>query len=214
MSLFGLIGQGLGLVSSIFAGNAAKKGADKAAQLQYDAAMRGIDESRRQYDTTRTDFMPWLDAGRGALGQQGNLLGLNGGGVQADAIEALRNSPWYQSMFRNGQETLLANASASGGLRGGNLQGASMDFGADLLASAIDRQLAQLGGLSGQGMQATGNVANFGQANTQNIIQGLNAGASAQAGAALTRGGINAGIWNNIGSFLQDRAMPAFGKLF
>lgn len=210
----GLIAGGLGLLGGIFGGNSASKASNRAAQLQFDAAMRGVDEQRRQYDLSRGDYMPYLEAGVGALGQQGNLIGLNGSGVQAQAIEALRNSPLYQSLFRNGQETMLQNASATGGLRGGNLQGASMDFGADLLAQTIERQLAQLGGISGRGQQATGDISQLGQASTGNIIGLINSGAGAQARNALTQGGIQAGIWNNLGNFFQQQLAPAVGKLF
>lgn len=204
MSLFGILGGIGSLVGGILGGNSSSKAAAKAGDLQYRATQDAIAEQRRQFDVTRNDYAPYLEVGVNALGQQGNLVGLNGAGVQQTAIDALRNSPLYQSLFRNGQEMLLQNASATGGLRGGNMQAASMDFGADTLAQVIERQLAQLGGISGRGQQAVGEVGQLGQAATGNIMNQINQGAAARAGAALTQGGIQSQMWNNVGSFLGN----------
>ena len=212
--MFGLIGSALGLVGSIIGGNSASKASKQASDLQYRATQDAIREQQRQYDLTRSDYAPYLEAGTGALEQQGNLVGLNGAGVQQSAIDALRQSPMYQSLFRNGQETLLQNGSATGGLRGGNMQGASMDFGADLLAQTIERQLGQYGAISGRGQQATGDISQMGQASTTNIMNMINQGAAAQAGGILTRGGIQNGIWNNVGNFMQSHLAPQIGKFF
>jgi hypothetical protein len=204
MALFGLLGGVLGLAGNIIGGNAASKAAKRAGDLQYQAAQQGIAEQRRQYDLSRADYAPYLATGTQALGQQGDLIGLNGGGVQASAIEALRGSPFYQSLFNNGQEALLQNASATGGMRGGNMQRGLADFGADTLAQTIQMQLAQLGGLSGRGQEAVGNISQLGQMGTQNIMNMINGGAAAQARAGLARGGIQQGIWNNVGNLLSD----------
>ena len=208
------------MIGSIFGGNSQKKAVKKAGQLQYDAAMQGIAESRRQYDQTRSDYQPFRDLGYGALDGFGDLIGINGDANQMEQIEMLKASPLYQSLFDNGQEAMLASASATGGLRGGNFQEASMDFGRDTLNTVIRDQLANYGGAIGIGSGATDAVASFGARAVQDQNQQRNAGAGALAQSALVRGGINAQNWNNVGGFLDS--IPSmfagggfnWGKLF
>lgn len=132
------------------------------------------------------------------------LLGLGGGDQQMQAIEALKASPMYQSLYRNGEEALLQNAAATGGIRGGNTQRGLADFGADTLASTIQQQLAGLGGVAGMGMGATNGVSGFGAQASGNVVNLLGQQGAARAGNHLLRGGINAANWNNAGSFLDD----------
>lgn len=105
--------------------------------------------------------------------------------AQQSAITGLQNSPLYQSLFRNGQNTILANGAATGGLRGGNMQNSLANFGSDTLAKVIQQQLANLGGISTQGQQAAVQSGTFGS-NAANNIAGLyqDEGA-AQAGGIL-----------------------------
>lgn len=218
IGLFSFVG---GLIGGGKAKGASRKA--EAAQLQY--LSQALGEQRRQFDLTREDYAPYLGAGTAALGQQGDLVGLNGSGVQASAIEALRSSPLFQSLFNTGQEAILQNASATGGIRGGNTQRGLADFGADTLAQVIERQLAQLGGISGRGQQAVGDVSSFGANKAAQVASLLGQQGQVRAGGLLTRGGINAGIWNNAGSFLDEvmskiaagmggGATPGFGRGF
>lgn len=208
-----------GIGGSVIAGNAAKSAGNKAAAAQQQAAQMQIDEQRRQYDQTRTDLAPWMTQGTNAANAQGDLLGLNGASAQQAAISAQQGSPLYQSLFNNGQNTLLANASATGGLRGGNTQGALANFGRDTLAQVIEAQLTRLGGVSEQGQNAAAQVGSFGANAANNIGNALGESGAAQAGAALANGaatgsmvkditGAITGIANN-----QDVVKWA-GKLF
>jgi hypothetical protein len=104
---------------------------------------------------------------------------------------------------------VLQNASATGGLRGGNTERSLADFGADTLAATIQQQLASLGGLAGMGMGATNAVANFGQHATDNISTALTDKGKNLASKDLAVGGINSQMWNNAGGFL-DNAVSAF----
>lgn len=51
--------------------------ADSAAGKQAAAADRGVAETRRQFDLTRQDRLPWLTQGRGALYKLSDLLGID-----------------------------------------------------------------------------------------------------------------------------------------
>ena len=204
MGLFKLIGGFIG-------GNAQKKGAKKASQLQYDAAIKGIDETARQFDATRADFAPYQALGAGAAPHLGDLTGINGADQQQVEIDALRASPLYQSLYRNGEEALLQNASATGGLRGGNTERGLADFGSDTLSQVIQQKLAEYAGLVGIGQNASGAVGNFGAqaVGQQNDLRNQGAGAKAQY--QLIKGGINARNFQNAGSFVDDIASAIAG---
>lgn len=150
--------------------------------------------------------MPYLNAGTGALSGMSRLLGLSGGPEQQAALAALEDSPGYLSAIRNGEEAVLQNAAATGGIRGGNTQRGLADFRSDTFADTLQRQLANLGGLAGMGMGATGSVAQLGQ-NKANAVTGLyDAQGDANAYKYLTRGGVNASMWNSAGGFLDKVA--------
>lgn len=197
MGLFSLLG-------SIIGGNKAKHGIDQATAAQTAGLQAGIDEQRRQFDLTRSDFQPYLTAGLQGLTGLGNFIGTNGVNAQQSAIDQLKQSPFYQSLYNNGQEALLQNGAATGGLRGGNMQGALADFGRDTLASSIDRQTGLLGGLAGMGQGATDSVAGFGAQTANNVTNLLGNIGSARASGYLAKAGIRNQTWNNIGGYLDS----------
>lgn len=198
-------------IAGIFGGNKQAKAADKAAQLQYDATMAGIGESKRQFDITRQDYAPYQSLGTSAIMPLRDLVGVNGADAQQTIIDQLKGGPLYSSLIDSGEEALLANASATGGLRGGNTQDALARFRGDTLNSVIANQLAQYSGLVGIGSGATDAVSNFGAnaVNAQNVLR--NQGAGAQAQAKLIRGGIAARNWSNFGSSLDDALAAILG---
>lgn len=197
MGLFSFIG---GLIG----GGSAKKASRRAEAAQLEYLTQALGEQRRQFDLTRSDFAPYLETGTEALGGQADLLGLNGAEAQARAIGLLQEQPLYQSLYRTGEEAVLQNAAATGGLRGGNTQRSLADFGADTLARTIQEQLAQLGGLSGRGQQAVSDVSAAGSNITDAIASILGQQGQVRAGGILTRGGISSGMWNNAGAFLDN----------
>lgn len=195
---------------SVIAAGSAKSAANKAAAAQQAANEQAIAAQQAQYQQTRSDLMPWQTAGKSALSGQSDLLGLNGTAAQQAAITNLQGSPLYQSLFGNGQNTILANAAATGGLRGGNTQRSLADFGRDTLAGVYQSQLANLGGVSEQGQNAAAQTGQFG-ANATNQVSALLSGTgTAQANAALTAGGANVGATNSIVSALT-RAINNLG---
>ncbi|KQM62678.1 hypothetical protein ASE75_13695 [Sphingomonas sp. Leaf17] len=196
-------------IAGIFSGGAQKKASQQAMQAQTAAYNRGIDLQQQQYDTTRADYMPYTQAGVGALGQYGNLLGANGSPAQLTAIEGLKATPFYQQSLDDANENLLQTASASGGVRGGNTAGAIGQISPAILAQYYQQALSGYGNLAQLGLGATGSVAGAGlaNANAQTQLQGQIG--NAQASNFLTKGGINAATINNIGGFL-DQAASSF----
>jgi hypothetical protein len=80
--------------------------------------------------------------------------------AQQQAISQLEQSPMFQALARQGEEGILQNASATGGLRGGNVQGALGQFRPALLNQQIQQQLSTLGGIAGLGQNAAAGVGN------------------------------------------------------
>lgn len=190
------------VVTSAVGANAQKKAASSAASAETAAADAQIAESRRQFDQIRKLLQPYVSAGTGALGQQQSLLGLSGAPAQQQAIQALQNSPQFRALTQSGENAILQNASATGGLRGGNVQAALAQFRPQVLSSLIESQYSNLGGLSSLGQNAAVGVGNAGLRSTGQINQALSNIGSAQAGAALARGNASAGLAGTIGQGL------------
>lgn len=213
MGLFSSIGKAIGsVVGGITGATSAAKAGQKAADLQYQAALAGIDEQRRQFDLSRQDQMPWLAAGTAALGEIGDLLGMNGTPAYDAAVRDIRSSPMFNSLYEEGQNAILQNAAATGGLRGGNIQSSLANFGRDTLSQVIQQQLANLGGLSGTGMGAAQSLGALGANSATNIGSLLEQGGAAQAGGVLAKGGRDRqafGDMINIGSAIMG--MGGFG---
>lgn len=176
------------VIGSITGSTDAANAGVQAGQLQANAAIKGVEEQKRQFDFIQNLFKPFVEAGTGALGQQQTLIGLKGAAPQQAAIDALKASPQFQSLLKSGNENILQNASATGGLRGGNTQGALAQFSPALLAQTINDQYSRLGGLTTLGQNSAANTgtaaSNF--ANSASNLYGQIG--AAQAGGALAAG--------------------------
>ena len=167
--------------------------AKDAAAAQQAAAQSGITEQRRQFDLVQQLLAPYAQTGTKALGGQADLTGLNGPEAQRAAIAALEGSPQMAALMQQGENAILQNASATGGLRGGNTQAALATFRPNLLAQLIDQQYGRLGGLTSIGQNAAAGTGNAGIATGNNVTQILGQIGASQAGGALAQGATNTG---------------------
>lgn len=190
--------------SSIVSGLIGSKSASKAAKAQASAAEQGaaaqlaatemsIDEQRRQFDAVKELLRPYVQAGAGALEGQQGLLGLRGPEAQQQAIDALTASPQYQTLVQQGEEALLQNAAATGGVRGGNLQGALAQYRPQVLSQLIESQYGKLGTLAGLGQASAAGQAAAAQQTGMNISNLLGQQGQAQSLAATQIGQAMAG---------------------
>ena len=205
------VAAGLGVAGSVISGQQANRGASKAADAQVQAAQLGVEENRRQFDLVQTLLKPYVEGGTAAFKQQQNLLGVGGAAAQQQAIGALQNSPFFQAQLNQGTNAILQNASATGGLRGGNVQGALSQFAPQLLQQTYQNQLANLGGLAGAGLGAatgTGNAAQNAAAQNAQLFGNMG---QAQAGAYLARAQNNQ---NMVGSLFGMAGNILGGGLF
>lgn len=189
----------VGVGSAVIKGNAAAR----ASRAQVQGAEAGIAEQRRQFEAAQAVLAPYVDAGEEALTglkpyveagpeallQQRVLAGLEGPDKQREAINALAANPEFLALTRQGEEAMLQQASATGGLRGGNIQGALAQYRPQMLQDYIGQQYSRLGGLTALGQTTSQNIAQLGQAS-----------ATGQATAGLRTGADIAGLYGDIGA--------------
>ncbi len=189
---FGLSAAALGAVAvggaTVVSGIAQSRSARKAAEVQAGAAAEGIDEQRRQFDVVQELLAPYVQGGEQAFQAQQALLGLGGAGQQQQAISAIEQSPLFQAQVRQGEEALLQRASATGGLRGGNIQAALAQFRPAMLQQQIQQQFANLGGLAQYGQASAARTGAGAQAAGTNIANLLGQQGAAMAGGELAQG--------------------------
>lgn len=216
---------GAQILGGLVQARAADKAAKNAAQMQgqaTEAELAAARQAAEQYRTSQASIesalAPFIElapqqiqnlglyqtAGTQALEQQSALAGLQGPEAQQAAISALEASPQFQALARQGQEAILQGASATGGLRGGNVQGALAQFRPELLQRYIDQQYTRLGGLAGQGLdvtqglmgqgyEASTNLARLRQTEAANLANLISGAGEAQAAGLATQGAIQAG---------------------
>jgi hypothetical protein len=150
-------------------------------------------------------FAPYVKAGQGALGGlnqyaqaglgglkgQQALMGLLGVDAQKQAIAGIEGGPEFAALRQQGENAILQNASATGGLRGGNTQAALAQFAPQQLSSLIQQRLGQYGSLAGLGAQNLGLLGQLGQ-------QGAGAQASGGLDALRAALGITSNVAGNI----------------
>jgi len=207
--LTGLVVGGTQVANGIMQADAA----EDAANIQAGAAGQGIAEQRRQFDALQALLKPYTEAGAPALGQQQALLGMGAPGAQQQAINAIQNGPQFQALQQQGENAILQNASATGGLRGGNVQGALAQFRPALLSGLIEQQYNRLGGLTSIGQNAAAGVGNAGMTTGANVANLLGQQGAALAGGELGQAKAYGQILNMPAQFLGMQ-MGAGGKGF
>lgn len=204
---------GAGLVGSVISSSAQSDAAQTAADAQTNASNAGIAQQNKQFEAIQKLLSPYVNAGNSALTGQQNLIGQNGASAQQSAIAALQNGPQFQALLQSGNNNILQNASATGGLRGGNTQAALAQFSPALLNSVIDQQYSRLSGLSSLGQNAAAGVGNAGISTGNNVTSLLQQQGAAQAGNALAQGRATAGIANGIATGIGGYAsLGGFGS--
>ena len=189
---FGLSGAALAGIAvggaTLISGMAQADAASSAAAAQAGSAQAGIEEQRRQFDAVQKLLAPYVSAGAPALEAQQAFLGLKGPEAERAAIERIKGGETFQALAGQGEEALLQRASATGGLRGGNIQGALAQFRPALLSSLIDQQYGRLGGMTALGQQSAAGVGAAGQQTGVNVANLLGQQGAAQAGAEIAQG--------------------------
>lgn len=193
------VGNLLGkVVGGITGASQAADAAKDASQTQAASAQAGIDQQKQMLEAFQKVLAPYVNAGTGALTGQQDLLGLNGPGAQSTAISGVQTSPQFQTLQKQGEDSILANASATGGLRGGNVQAALEQFSPQLLAQLIEQQYGRLGNLATTGENAAAGVGSAGLQTGSNVASLLQQQGAATAGGQIAAGNATANGFNSL----------------
>jgi hypothetical protein len=201
-----LVVGGTQLVGGFLGAEAQRGAAGEAAGAQTEAARLGIEEQRRQFDQMQELLRPYTEAGAGSLQQQQAIAGLLGPEAQQEAIAGIEASPIFADITRQGEEAILQQASATGGLRGGNVQGALAQFRPQMLQQLIESQYGKLGGLTQLGQASAAGVGAGGQATGANIANLLAQAGQARAGGAIAKGQAQSQLYGDISQLIGTGA--------
>lgn len=185
--------------------------AGNAADAQLQASNNGIAENRRQFDTVRGLLQPYVDAGNGALGAYQNLSGLKGNDAQQAELTALQGGPQFGSLVQQGENAILQNAAATGGLRGGNTQDALANYRTNVLSGLIDKQLGRYGSLINTGQASAAGVGNAALSTGQQVSALMQQGGAAQAGGIVAGSNAITNALGGIGGFFAGQNATASG---
>lgn len=203
------VAAALPVVGGVLSGVDQQRSARKAGNIQAGAAQNAMNAQEEYFNYIRELLQPYADVGAPALEQQKALMGLGGAEAQQAQINQLESSPLFQSLVRQGEESLLQNASATGGLRGGNTQGALAQFRPAMLNREIANRYGQLGDMINLGTGAIGSLGKARMDTGTNISNLMMQQSLARANKAM------AGGW--MGSLGQGLMMagssPGLGNL-
>ena len=203
----GLLGAWIGSEAAKDAAETQAAAATTAATTTANAATAAITSQENQFTKMQEILAPYVKTGNDAMAQQRALSGLDGPEAQRAAIEAISGSQEMSGLVQQGENAMLQQGAATGGLRGGNMQGALAQFRPQMLSSLISQQYGRLSGLTqiGQasaagvgvaGMNMAQNVGNLQLASGQAIAGGQMAAGNAQANAQLASGQAYANVPN------------------
>ena len=159
----------------------------KSASSQQKAVTGGLDQStqlqREQFDYLKQILAPYQQAGTQALPALTGFINQPQQNFSFD-YGAYFNSPEYAALSQQSQQAAMRNASATGGLRGGDTQ---------VALASIAPQLAQQARLNAQNEFSLNQGANLNRYNMLQGIAGLGTGATSQLGNAAQNFGQIAG---------------------
>ena len=141
------------------------------------------------YDKGIGYYEPYTQAGIGAYNQQAALSGALGPEAQQSAYAAYQQSPGVAFAQQEAERAILRNASALGGLGGGNVRDELSRRAVGTYMQDFQNQFGRLGDVSAQGYNAASQAAN---------MRGM------QAGSEQTLGMTAAQIPMNVGSAIAQ----------
>lgn len=177
-----------------------------AAETQAGAARDAAALQNQQFQQTREDQMPWLQAGQRALGKLEGAVDYTPFGM-----DQFKADPGYAFRLKEGQNALDAQAAQRGGLISGNaLRGAikyGQEMGSQEYTNAFNRyqqeraaKLQPLQSLAGVGQTTAANLGAAGAANAGAVGNYLTGGAAAQAAGQV---GASNAYSNAVGTYLN-----------
>ncbi len=190
-----IINTGATLLGGYLQGQGSKDAAKESAA----GSAAAIAESRRQYDQSRADQMPWLQAGQGALGRLQN---------PAASFQA---SPDYAFRRDEGTRDIGNSFSARGGAQSGNALRALTDFNSGLAGGEYGNWWNRQAGLAGVGQTSAANLGSLGANSAANVGNALQNGANARASGVEGQTNAYTGALADLLSQYNRNRKPQYG---
>ena len=197
-----------GLVGAMIGADASKKAAKTQAKSAKDANKLIWD----MYQQSRADSMPWLIAGKDALGKLSDMTKDGSDYMRGFNLSDFQADPGYQFRMDEGQKALERSAAANGNLNSGATLKALSRYGQDYASNEYNNAYNRwnndhtttwnrLSSLAGMGQTQSAQLGNWGQQTGalmgNNIIGAGNAIAAGKIGAANSWNGALTNIGNN-----------------
>jgi hypothetical protein len=193
--------------ADVFGGQSAAAGIESSERLgQQSMAMQ-----QEWMNYLKSQYEPYSAVATDALSAQVGLSGLGGDEAKQQMIQDIQKDPLYRAKLAAGDDAVLRNQSATGGLRSGNTQSALAVQNQGMLSTEIDNRYNLLAGLSGQGFQGQQAMSAYGGQTIDQMSTTLGTMASGQiaAGAASAQrgSGLLGGLIGGAASMFSDRRL-------
>ncbi|MDR6790790.1 hypothetical protein J2Y58_004173, partial [Sphingomonas sp. BE138] len=99
-------------IAGIIGGGSQKKASQRATDALVAAYNRGIDTQNAFSQQVRQDYMPYTQAGTAAVGDYGDLLGINGDAAQATELPPSEWSMDYESLDQGRDDECLPRSTS------------------------------------------------------------------------------------------------------
>lgn len=172
--------------------------AGKAGDAAAEGGQQSIAEQRRQFDLTRQDQLPFLEAGYDALRAQNAAL-------KGD-FSGFENSPDYAYAYQQGMRSL--DRGSIGNMFGGGHDADRIVLGQGLASQNFNNYWSRLAGRAGQGQQTAQNLGSLGGQYAQNVGNAYQDMANARASSYVAQGN----AWGNTVGQLGNLAGMYYGR--
>ena len=200
MALGFLLGAGLSLLGA----RESAKGAEKAAETAAGASDRSAEIIEKQFQTTKEALDPYIAGGPAAFEQQQALSGALGADAQRQAYADYVESPGVAFAREQGLRGINQQASAMGGLGGGNRLKRLTEYSQGLALQDFNNYFNRLGTVTGTGLtaaQALGGVSGQAAAGQAQMTQ--LAGSQRAEGQTAAQQAYASGLSNIYGAAAQ-----------
>jgi len=182
-----------GMAVSAYSSNKQSQAAKKAGQAGADASYADIAERQRQYDQSRADQLPFLNAGYDSLERQNAFLNGDTSGFES--------SPDYQFRMDQGIKALDRSAAAHGRLMSGGYGQDLTSFAQGTAAQGANDYWNKLAGRAGQGMTTAGSLQSLGQSTANGMSDAYTNAANARSQSAYGQANAASNFANQAGQW-------------
>ena len=208
---------------SLIGGGLQAKASKDAARIQADSADRASQIQADQYYQTRQDQMPWMEAGREALGTLRGMTQPGSEFMRPIDASSVQSEPGYQFGLNEGLKSTGRQLARLQGRNGGATLKALTRFGNDYATSKYDnaynRQSNErnfkyntYANLAGVGQQAATNLSGAGANYANNAGNLMTSGAAARGAGLVGAANAYGNAFTNAGNAMTQYQM--FSRLF